>query len=430
MTITNPDPTEVDFFTDEAVAAKAEPYFDHLLATEPVHLEPRYGVVMVTGYEEALEVYLQPDVYSSINRTGGPVVGAPFPLEGDDLTELLEKHRSFFGANDQIVTFDPPVHTAHRSVLMGLITPKRLKENEQFLKDTADHFLDELLPLGRCEFIWDYAKRYTILAVADLLGVPVEDHAMLLGIMATEPAPVLGNLELKPTSGHSGIERLYDYFVARIEERRREPKQDVLTGLALATFPDGTLPQPIEVARIAANLFSAGQETTVQLLGISVARIAEDQELQARLRAEPALVPRFIEETLRIEPPIKGSFRLTKKATTLGGLDLPPGTNVMLLHGAAGRDPRIFEEPAVFDVDRPNARQHLAFGRGIHTCPGAPLARAEVVFTLQRLLARTTSIRIDEEHHGPAEDRSWDLIRSYKFRGHTHLHLEYDEAQA
>jgi cytochrome P450 len=430
MTITNSDPTEVDFFTDESVAAQAEPFFDHLLATSPVFRDPRYGVIMVTGYEEALEVYLQPEVYSSINRTGGPVVDAPFPLEGDDLTEILEKHRSFFGANDQIVTFDPPVHTAHRSVLMGLITPKRLKENEQFLKDTADQFLDRILPTGRADFIWDYAKGYTILAVADLLGVPVQDHPMLLEVMATQRGPVLGNLELQKTSGHGGIERLYDYFIARIEERRAEPRKDVLTGLALATFPDGTLPEPIEVARIAANLFSAGQETTVQLLGITVQRLAEDQELQARLRAEPALVPKFIEEALRIEPPIKGSFRLTKTATTLGGQDLAPGTNVMLLHGAAGRDPRVFEDPAAFDVDRPNARQHLAFGRGIHTCPGAPLARAEVVFTLQRLLARTTRIGIDEEHHGPADAREWDLIRSYKFRGHTHLHLTFDEVPA
>ena len=429
MTTTNIDPTEVDFFTNPDIASKAEPYFDYMLANHPVFREPKYGVVIVTGYEEALQVY-EPEVYSSIIRVGGPVIDLPVELVGEEITEILEQHRDYFGASDQIVTFDPPVHTDHRAILMGLITPKRLKENEQFLKDTADRFLDEILPKGKAEFIWDYAKGYTILAVADLLGVPVEDHKMLLDLLAANPGPVLGNLELQTNNHQSGIEKLYDYFIAKIVERRENPQDDVLTGMAVATFPDGSLPQPLEVARIAANLFSAGQETTVQLLGISMARIADDHKLQELLRNDTSLLPKFLEETLRIEAPIKGSFRITKTATTLGGLDLPPGTNVMLLHGAAGRDPRVFENPEDFEVTRANARQHLAFGRGIHTCPGAPLARAEAVFSLQRFLERTSSIQISEEHHGPSGAREWDLIRSYKFRGHSQLYITYNQAES
>ena len=214
MTTVEINPTETDFFTDAQIASKAEPYFDYMLANHPVFREPKYGVVIVTGYEEALQVYHQPDVYSSINRTGGPIVDLPVELVGDDISELLEKHREYFSQNDQIVTFDPPMHTDHRTILMGLITPKRLKENEQFLKDTADHFLDELIPRGSCEFIWEYAKRYTVLAVADLLGMPEEDHPMLLELLASAPGPTLGNLELQ-ANHHSSLERLYDYFVAQ-----------------------------------------------------------------------------------------------------------------------------------------------------------------------------------------------------------------------
>lgn len=424
MSTVKTDPSTLDFFTDPDVAAVAEPYFDHMLANYPVFREPKYGVVIVTGYEEALQVYHQPDVYSSINRTGGPVVDLPVELVGEDITDLLEQHRSYFPTNDQIVTFDPPVHTDHRAILMGLITPKRLKENEQFLKDQADQLLDEILPKGKTEFIWDYCKGYTILAVADLLGVPEHDHEMLLQILGANSGPVLGNLELKAT-GPNSLERLYDYFVAIIEDRRRQPREDVLSGMALATFPDGSLPEPIEVARIASNMFAAGQETTVQLLGIAMHRIAEDPKAQQALRENFKLIPKFIEETLRIEAPIKGSFRITKRATTLGTEELAPGTVVMLLHGAAGRDERVFENAGEFQTERPNARQHLAFGRGIHTCPGAPLARAEAVFSIQRFLERTTNISIDEEHHGPSADRSWDLISSYKFRGHLSLHLKF-----
>jgi cytochrome P450 len=423
------DPAEIDYFTDAEVAANAAPYFDYLLANHPVWRESKYGVVIVTGYEAALQVYHHPEVYSSINRTGGPVLDLPVELAGADLTDILEQNRRYFPSNDQLVTFDPPLHTDHRALLMGLITPKRLKENEEFLRQKADRLLDELLPSGRCEFIWQYAKRYAILAVADLLGVPEADHPMLLAQLGTERGPLLGNLQLQ-VSHHNSLERLYDYFIEKIEARREQPADDILTGMSRATFPDGTLPEPLHVARIAANLFAAGNETTVQLLGISLARIADDQALQELLRREPTLITKFIEETLRIEAPIKGSFRLTKVATSIGGLDLAPGTVVLLLHGAAGRDARVFDNPAEFDVRRANARHHLAFGRGPHTCPGAPLARAEAVFSIQRLLERTERIGISADHHGPAGDRHWDLMESYKFRGHNHLYLEYAERKA
>ncbi|MFJ9127788.1 cytochrome P450 [Streptomyces sp. NPDC102340] len=428
MSTAEMNPAQTDYFTDAEVAADPAPYFDHMLAHHPVWREPKYGVVIVTGYEEALQVYHQPEVYSSINRTGGPVLDLPVELVGDDLTDLLEQYREHFPSNDQMVTFDPPLHTDHRALLMGLITPKRLKQNEEFLKRTADRFLDELLAKGSCDYIWDYAKRYAVLAVADLLGVPEEDHSMLIELLAVK-GPMLGNLQLQ-AAHHNTLERLYGYFIDKIEARRANPGEDILTGMALATFPDGTLPEPIHVARIASNLFAAGNETTVQLLGVSLARLAEDQELQGLLRRETALIPKFIEEVLRIEAPIKGSFRLTKVATTIGDVDLAPGTVVMLLHGAAGRDARVFDDPGAFNPKRPNARQHLAFGRGIHTCPGAPLARAEAVYSLQRLLERTQSITLSEEHHGSADARRWNLMESYKFRGHTHLHLEFSEREA
>lgn len=420
--------SDIDYFTDEAVAADSAPYFDRMLAEHPVWRDPAYGCVMVIGYTEALEVYHHPEIYSAINRTVGPVLDLPFELTGDDLTDLLEENRHHFPDSDQLVTFDPPRHTDHRALLMGLITPKRLKENEGFLRATSDRFLDELLPKGECQFIREYARRYAILAVADLLGVPEEDRPVLVEILTArgKDRPKLGGHTLKVATS-SPLEGIYDYFIDAIAERRARPAGDVLTGMALATFPDGTLPEPVHVARIASNLFAAGRETTVQLLGIGLARIADDPELQERLRADLTLVPRFTEECLRIEAPIKGSFRLTKVATTLGGLDLAPGTVVMVLHGGAGRDPRVFECPAEFDIQRANARQHLAFGRGLHTCPGAPLARAEAVITIRRFLERTERIWLDEAKHGPAGDRRWDLMAGYKFRGHKRLHLRYTE---
>ncbi len=138
---------------------------------------------------------------------------------------------------------------------------------------------------------------------------------------------------------HSPLAWLYDRFAAYIEDRRRSPRDDVLTALATTTFPDGTLPEVIDVVRVAANVFAAGQETTVRLLGAAVLLIAERPDLQQLLRDRRELIPDFVEETLRIESPVKGDFRLARRATTVGGVEIPAGATVMVLNGAANRDP-------------------------------------------------------------------------------------------
>ena len=200
----------------------------------------------------------------------------------------------------------------------------------------------------------------------------------------------------------------------------------MLTGLALATFPDGTLPDVGDVARVATNVFSAGQETTVRLLSTALKVLGEQPEIQRRLREDRSLIPNFIEEALRIESPVKGDFRLSRCPVTVGETDLAAGTTVMVLNGAANRDPRRFDDPDTFDPARKNARQHLAFGRGIHSCPGAPLARAETRVGLERLLDRTSDIRLSQAKHGPAGARRYTYIPTFILRGLTQLHLEFD----
>ena len=131
---------------------------------------------------------------------------------------------------------------------------------------------------------------------------------------------------------------------------------------------------------------------------------------------------------LRVESPVKTDFRLARRSKRVGEVDIPAGTPVMLLNGAANRDPGRFECPHALDVDRPNAQAHIAFGRGIHSCPGGPLARAEGRISLERLLDRTRSIGLSEEHHGPAGARRFDYEPTWILRGLTALHLELEPA--
>ena len=417
----------MDFFRDDALVADPYPYFDALREQGPVRREPHHGVMMVTGYDEAVEVFHDARTFSSCLSVTGPFPGFPVPLEGDDVTGRIEQHRHELPMSDQLPTLDPPVHTDHRALLMRLITPKRLKENEASMWQLADRLLDEFLAPGEGEFISGFAGPFTLLVIADLLGVPEEDQQEFARSLQHRPRSdgigIIGE-ELN----HDPLEFLYARFTGYIEDRRREPRQDVLTGLATATFPDGSTPDVADVVRIAANLFSAGQETTVRLLSSALKLIAERPDLQRLLRNEHDRIPNFVEETLRMDSPVKGDFRLSRVPASVGGVDIPAGTTVMVLNGAANRDPRHFADPATFDAARPNARHHLAFGRGIHTCPGAPLARAEARVTIERLLDRTAGIRISERAHGPAEARRYRYIPTYILRGLTRLHLEFISA--
>jgi cytochrome P450 len=286
----------------------------------------------------------------------------------------------------------------------------------------ADTTIDDFLDRGECEVVHDYAIPFTLMVIADLLGVPDDDREAFLQHLTTKVRAA--RLEHKP------LEYLYDQFTRYIEDRRANPRDDVMTEMAQATFPDGTLPPVEDVMKIAANLFSAGSETTARLIVMCLRTLGDHPEFQQRLRENPDLISPFIEEMLRTEAPLKGSFKLAKVRTTVGGVELAPGTTVFTMTDAASRDPRHFDDPSEFRLDRVNGRQHLAFGFGIHTCAGAPLARAETRATLARFLERMSDIRIDEAHHGPPSARAYDYDPTYMLRGLKELHLEFDRADA
>jgi cytochrome P450 len=416
----------IDFFRSKDLHQDPYPYHEYLRSHGPVWREPHRGVVMVTGYEEAMAVYNDPATFSSCNTVAGPFTKWPVPLEGDDISAIIEEHRDTLPFSDQLPSFDPPKHTAHRGLLMRLITPKRLKENEEFMWRLADRQIDEFHTQGACEVVNDYAGPFTLLVIADLLGVPEQDHATFRQELQVERRPT--QLAATGKMVHKPLEFLYDRFTAYIDGRRRNPRDDVMTFLATAPFPDGSLPEVDDVMRIAANLFAAGQETTARLLGTMLRVIGERPDLQELLRNERELIPRFVEECVRLESPLQGQFRLARVPTTVGRVDIPAGTSVYVMPGAANRDPRQFDSPSELRLDRPNWRQHLGFGFGIHTCAGAPLARAEARVSTERILDRMADIKISEAHHGPPGARLYEYTPMYLMRGLENLHLEFTPA--
>ena len=418
----------VNFFADRAVQDDPYEYFDWVRAQGPVWQEPRYGVFMITGHPEAMEVYGDPatfptndtasGTFSSCNAVSGPFVKFSEPVEGDDISEVITKCRHELPFSDQLPSFDPPNHTDHRHLLMRLITPKRLKENESFMWEYADRLIDRFVDTGSCELVGDYAEPFTLTVIADLEGVPEADHSLFRQRLSTAHEKI----------DHKPLEFLYERFSEYIEDRRQTPRDDILTGLATATFPDGSMPEVTDAALIAANLFAGGQETTVRLLSFALRMLAERPDLQQLVRADRDRIPNFIEETLRIESPLRTQFRMARVRTKLGTVEVPAGGTVMLVPGACNRDPRVFDDPHEFDIERPNARQHVGFGHGIHTCAGAPLARAEGRVTVNQFLDRTSEITISEAEHGASDSRRYDYLPTFFLRGLRSLHLELTPA--
>jgi cytochrome P450 len=415
---------QIDFFSGASLNEDPYDYYEHLRSQGPVTPIAHHGVLAVTGYDEAWNIYRDPETFSSCNSVVGPFAAFPVPLVGDDIGGIIEQYRDQLPMNEHMVTMDPPQHTRERALLMRLLTPKRLKENEEFMWRLADQQLDEVVAAGRCEFIGAYTQPFAMLVVADLLGVPEEDH-----LRFRQGFGLLGSVgELGVDEGEqtlNALQWLDDYFATYIEDRRANPRSDVLTDLALAKYPDGATPDVTAVVRTATFLFAAGQETTARLLATGMKYLAEYPELQDELRAHRERIPEFVEEALRIESPVKADFRLTRRAVTVAEVEIPSGTPVMLLNGAANRDPERFECPAEFRIDRPNLREHVAFGRGVHSCPGGPLARAEARISFERILDRMRDIRLSEEHHGPAGSRRFHYEPTWVLRGLHDLHIEY-----
>ncbi|AHH17767.1 putative cytochrome P450 [Nocardia nova SH22a] len=416
---------EIDFFTDKTIVDDPYPYFESLRARCPVAREPHHGVLAVTGYDAAVEVYRNHEIFSSCVAPSGPFPGLPFDPEGADIGAMIDKHREAFPLHEHMVTFDQPQHTAHRDLLKALFTPRRLKQNEEFMWVQADRMVDEFIERGKVEFLHTYAQPFAMLVIANLLGVPEEDYSDFRRVLSNTAPP--GAIDDEVMVGNP-LEFLAERFTSYLEERRVSPRGDVLSALAAARFPDGSLPEIAELVHLSSFLFAAGQETTARVMTAGVRVLAENPGIQHTLRAENDRIGGFVEECLRLEAPVKTDFRLAREDTTIGGVDVPAGSMVMVLPGAANRDPSRFENANAFDADRANAREHISFARGIHTCPGGPLARMESRITFERILRRMSDIRISDAEHGPAGNRTFEYEPTYVLRGLTALHIEFDRA--
>ncbi len=412
-----------DYFTDRVILKDPYAYFEAIRAKGPIYQIPNSGLVVVTGFDEILEVLKNTNDFSSVIAPSGPAAPLPFQPQGSDITPQIEAHRTEIVGGDLVVAYDDQQHNFSRSLLTRLFTPSRLRANEQFMAEYSDRLVREAVANGGCELIKQIATPFVTMVIADLLGVPADDRQIFMDAIEAGPPP--GSLDSGDLMAqHQPLVVMGMYFAGYVQERRQDPRADILSELANATYPDGSMPEALEIVRLATFLFGAGQDTSAKLLGNTMKFIVDEPGLQARLRQNPSLIPQLLEEVLRLEGSAKMTARLARKDTHIGELRVPAGTRVMLALSAANRDPRRWENPQTLVLDRPKIKEHLAFGRGAHVCAGAPLARAEVRIILEKFLEHTSHIDLVEEKHGPPDQRNFDYEASFIIRGLSELQIK------
>jgi len=410
-----------DYFTDHAILRDPYAYFEAVRAHGPVWQPEGKDYLIVTGFDEFLQVMRNSADFSAVIGLQGAALPLPFTPEGDDITGQIEAQRDRFHGGDLLVNLDDNPHFNMRALVNTLFVPSRLKAAEERMAAYADRMVRDAVAKGQVDLVKDIATPFVTWVVADMLGVPDEDRQMFIDRIAEAPCP--GNLD-----GEKALDEadhpfviMGSYFAGYIMDRLANPREDVLTELAHAVYPDGSKANPEDMIKLGMFMFGAGQDTSAKLLTNSMRYITDIPGMQDKLRADPSQIPALLEEVLRLEGSTKQTARLARRDTTIGGHPVKAGTKVLLAIAAANRDPKRWDAPNDFQMNRPKIKEHVAFGRSAHTCAGAPLARAEVRVILERFFAHTAHMDIDSVKHGPAGARQLDYEPSFIIRGLSSL---------
>jgi cytochrome P450 len=367
----------------------ADPYatYARLRATPGLVRHAREGYFLVARYDDVREAAMRPEDFGSrIVEILVRSTGLPAPL-GRAVTR--------FGPVDVLAVEDEPRHFVHRKLATKHFGRDPVGRALERMSPILDRHLDAFLASGGGDFMAEVAGKLPVLAALTLLGLPEADGPRVKALTDGSVALLSG---LLPERGRgallrSGLE-LYGYSLRRFLRHRRDGTGAPLFDAVAAAARDGVLGAR-EAASVIMQILIAGSDSTASLLGSAARELAESPPLAARLREDPSLVPAFVEEMLRLESPFQGHFRVARRDTELAGQPLRRGDRLMLLWASANRDERVYEGSDEVRLDRKRGdRPHLAFGQGIHLCLGAGLARALARATLERLLARTTTIEL------------------------------------
>ena len=400
------------------------PAYKTLLAEAPVYRIPDSSIYVVSKYEDIRRIVRDSETFSNQPEE-----------HGGDMLIQHEKARQYYvdhGLGKEtgrsrwpLLGMDPPEHRKYRVLIdKHMLGKSTLRRTRPLIEQTVNDLIDEFEDAGSIEFIKRFAEPLPVTIITLMIGFPLEDMPQLKRWSTAWTLPFARGLTLEQELevARQGVE-FQDYIKRIADERRKQPKDDVISHLVKVRYEDKRLLTDHEIASIVDNMYVGGNETTTFTLASGLWIMLREPSIYRRLVQQPEKIPNFAEEVLRVESPTQGLYRTVTVDTEIRGVKIPKGSTVHIRYGAANRDPEIFSEPDKFDMDRGNASKHLAFSQGEHHCPGGPLSRLEQVIAYEQLIKRLPNLRLtpglnDFTHHP-----------GFVLRALKELYISFDQGQ-
>jgi cytochrome P450 len=381
------------------------PYYEMLRREAPVHQIPdRPHLFMVSRLADVRHVLAHPEIFSARGCRAG-LMGAPFLIAGADAPIMTD--------------LDDPEHKEKREIAFAPLKPGRLATYEPLVREIADELIDGFIADGHTDFAASFARPLPVSVMCRMLDLPREDEEWVRSWGSFETAGLPWMPDDFRAAQTAKTEGMHDYLTKMLEERHAHPGKDIMSVVIAEQVERHGEFRLSELRPIVAALLGGGVVTTAHFLSSALLLLLEHPDQLAKLRGNPALVKRAIEECLRLEAPTQWIPRLVIADTELSGVAIPAGAVVILSIGAANRDDR-FADADALDVERPNATDHVSWGHGTHFCLGAPLARLEVQVAFEVLFERLDDLRV-------APGVELTHLRSPQFRGLNALPIEFTE---
>jgi len=407
--------TEYNFFDPEVIECP----FDFYAAARreaPIYQLPDTNIFFVSRYDDVRKVLKQTDIFSNDFADQLNV-----PLKNPEAAAV---YASGYAPANTMLTLDPPRHRVYRNLVNKVFSNKRVEGMQGYMEQIAAELIDSWIDDGEVDLLNRFCVPFPVWIIADQLGVPRSDLPLFKS-WSDAFASRLSNFadEEQELVDAKLIVEFQHYFVDMIEQRRNDPQDNIISDLAHATIDEGRKLTHEEMLSILQQVLVAGNETSTSTIASGVLDLIENPDQFEKLKADPGLIANAVEEILRLETPSCGLWRVVKHDTELQGVAIPEGSMMMVRFASANRDEQVFEDGENMDICRHNAEDNLAFGRGVHFCLGAQLARKELNVAFTHLLARTTNWRLTE---GKNNLRHWpNLI----LRGLEQLHITFDKVE-
>ncbi|WP_379539412.1 cytochrome P450 [Novosphingobium tardum] len=409
----------IDLF-DPATQEDWYPAYRELRDNHPVYRLPGSDLYVLTRYEDIMRVVRDPKLFSvEHERLGG------------DLLIKHEQAREFYRENGlgketgvgrwSPLSTDPPRHRKYRDLVDRFFQGRALLDARPLIEQLVDELIDGFVTQGEVEVVSAFAEPLPVTVITSLLGLPLEDIPQLRQWSAAWAAPFARGLSLEQEMevARQGVD-FQNYIRDVANERRRNPREDIITHLVQARYDDERPLTDHEIASIVDHLYIGGNETTTFAIASGLWLMLREAQIYKALIANPSQLPTFAEEVLRLESPTQGLYRTASADTEIRGVPISKGATIHMRFAAANRDEAVFAHPDKVDLGRKNASRHLAFSKGEHHCPGAALSRLEQVIAYERLLERLPNLRLTP---GANDFTHWP---GFVLRALRHLHVSFD----